>query len=66
MKNIHLLGKKVVWEKCPLLVDYTPDENWRELWLPKTGEWTVDLSVRKRETWAVFCSTRNISRKTSC
>ena len=42
MKNIHLLGKKILWDKSPLLVDYTPDENWRELWLPKSGDWTVE------------------------
>ena len=42
MKNIHLLGKKILWDKCPLLVDYTPDENWRALWLPKSGDWTVE------------------------
>ena len=42
MKNIHLLGKKIIWDKCPLLVDYKPDENWRELWLPKTGDWEVE------------------------
>ena len=42
MKNIHLLGKKILWDKCPVLVDYTPDESWRELWLPKSGDWTVE------------------------
>ena len=42
MKNIHLLGKKILLDQCPLLVDYHPDDHWRELWLPKTGDWTVE------------------------
>ena len=42
MKNIHLLGKKIIADKCPLLLDYKPDENWRELWLPKTGTWELE------------------------
>lgn len=42
MKNIHLLGKMIIWDKCPLLVDYKPDENWREHWLPKTGTWELE------------------------
>ena len=42
MKNIHLLGKKIIADKCPLLLDYKPDENWRDLWLPKTGTWELE------------------------
>ena len=42
MKNIHLLGKKIIADKCPLILDYKPDENWRDLWLPKTGTWELE------------------------
>lgn len=40
MKNeILLIGKKILLEKSPLLLSYRPDENWRELWDDKGGEW---------------------------
>ena len=42
MKNIHLLGKKIIADKCPLLLDYKPEENWHDLWLPKTGTWELE------------------------
>ena len=39
MKDILLLGKKILFEQSPILLEYQPDENWREYWLPKSGTW---------------------------
>ncbi len=39
MKDIFLLGKKILFEKSPILLEYQPDENWQEYWLPKRGTW---------------------------
>ena len=39
MKNIHLLGKKIVVEKSPILLDYKPDNDWQKLWSVKSGNW---------------------------
>ena len=39
MKDIRLLGKKIIVDKCEILLKYTPDESWQEFWVPKTGEW---------------------------
>ena len=37
--EIRLLGKRIITEKSEVLMSYTPDENWREFWEPKTGKW---------------------------
>jgi hypothetical protein len=42
MKNIHLLGKKILFDKSPLLLDYKPDENWLDYFVPKSGEWYLE------------------------
>lgn len=40
MENeILLLGKKIFWDKSEILLDYQPDENWRDVWDPKLGHW---------------------------
>ncbi len=39
MKDILLLGKKILFEQSPILLEYQPDENWQEYWLPKSGTW---------------------------
>ena len=38
-KDILLLGKVIHWDASPILLDYQPDENWREVWDPKLGHW---------------------------
>lgn len=30
MKDIHLLGKKIIADKSEIIMNYTPDENWEE------------------------------------
>ena len=42
MKELHLLGKKVVIDECPLLLDYQPDGNWEKYWQVMLGEWKVE------------------------
>ncbi len=39
MKNIHLLGKKIIFDKSEILIDYKPEPNFLDLWLPKSGTW---------------------------
>ena len=40
MKNeLCLLGKKIIVEKSPILLSYTPDENFRDVWYDKGGKW---------------------------
>lgn len=43
MKNeILLLGKKIIVEESPIVLSYHPDENWREVWEDKGGQWTYE------------------------
>lgn len=39
MKDIHLAGKKVLFDKSPVVFSYKPDENWRDYITPKSGNW---------------------------
>jgi len=39
MKDIHLAGKKVLFDKSPILFSYNPDENWRDFIDVKSGNW---------------------------
>ncbi len=39
MKDILLLGKKIVMEKSPVLLDYKPDDNWMDMWQVMAGDW---------------------------
>ena len=33
MKNeLYLIGKKIVVDKSPVVLSYTPDENFRDVW----------------------------------
>lgn len=38
-KEILLLGKKILWDRSKILMDYQPDEHWQELWDAKLGHW---------------------------
>ena len=39
MKDINLFFKKIIIDKSELLLDYQPDENWRDYFNPLGGEW---------------------------
>ena len=39
MKDIKLAGKKVLFEKSPILFSYKPSENWEEYFDVKSGNW---------------------------
>lgn len=39
MKNIHLLGKKVLYDDSEVLFSYKPDENWEKYFDIMTGKW---------------------------
>ena len=32
MKDIFLLGKKILFDKSPVVFKYIPDENWEKFW----------------------------------
>lgn len=41
MQNeILLLGKKILVDASPIVLSYSPDENWREVWDAKGGQWS--------------------------
>lgn len=42
MKNIHLLGKKVLYDESPVLFSYQPDEDWKTYWDVKSGNWSYE------------------------
>ena len=39
MKEIRLAGKKVLFDKSPVLFSYNPDENWDKYFDVKSGKW---------------------------
>lgn len=40
MENkILLLGKTIDWGRSEILLDYQPEENWRQVWDAKLGHW---------------------------
>lgn len=39
MKELHLFGKKIYMDKSPVLLDYKPDENWKNYFSVMGGEW---------------------------
>ncbi|MBE7013327.1 MAG: hypothetical protein E7416_04585 [Ruminococcaceae bacterium] len=42
MKDIMLLGKKVLFSESPVLLKYAPDEDWLKYWNPRGGNWKVE------------------------
>ncbi len=40
MKDILLLGKKVLSDQSPILFSYSPDDSWRQYWDIKSGNWS--------------------------
>ncbi len=43
MQNeILLLGKKIIIDASPVVLSYQPDENWREVWEDKGGQWMYE------------------------
>ena len=54
MKELHLLGKKVIFDKSPVLMSYKPGADWLEHWEPKSGHWECDgewLIGYERKSW---------------
>ena len=54
MKEIRLLGKKIIWEKSPVLFEYKVGADWREHWDIKSGTWECDgeyLIGYERKSW---------------
>ena len=39
MKDILLIGKRILSDRSPVVLSSLPDENWQEQWDPKGGTW---------------------------
>ncbi|MBP3583831.1 MAG: hypothetical protein J6K44_07300 [Clostridia bacterium] len=39
MKNIHLLGKKIIADRSEVIFSYKPDENFLDYFTPMSGHW---------------------------
>ena len=39
MKELHLLGKLVKIDECPVLLDYKPSDDWQSVWQVMAGTW---------------------------
>ncbi len=54
MQNeILLLGKKIIVDASPVVLSYSPDENWKEVWDAKGGSWSY------KDGWLVGCEPDN-------
>lgn len=42
MKDILLLGKKIIADKSPVVFQYKPDADWERYWAPKSGKWSYE------------------------
>lgn len=42
MKDILLLGKKIIADKSPIIFQYEPDEDWLKHWVPMNGNWRYE------------------------
>ncbi len=62
MKEIRLLGKKILPEKCPVLMQYTPasGEDWLKYFMPMNGKWECDgewmIGEERRSWYAILFS----------
>ena len=63
MKEIRLLGKKILPENCPVLMRYTPadGEDWLKYFMPMNGTWSCDgewLIGEERKSWYAILFSR--------
>lgn len=42
MKDILLLGKKILFDRSPILFSYSPDDSWQQHWDIKSGHWSCE------------------------
>lgn len=42
MNEISLVGKKIYIDKSPLLLKYSPDEDWQKYWQVMAGDWRME------------------------
>ena len=63
MNEIHLWGKKVLVDKSPIIMKYTPGEDWLEHWEPLRGEWKCEdgylIGAERESTAALIVSRRD-------
>lgn len=52
-KDILLVDKKILVDASPVVLSYSPDENWREVWEDKGGSWSY------KDGWLVGCEPDN-------
>jgi hypothetical protein len=60
MKDIHLLGKRVLADRSRVLLHYEPAEDWLTYWQPMCGEWEYKdgaiIGTEPRDTAALLFS----------
>ncbi len=60
MKDIHLWGKKILLDKSPVVMKYSPSEDWLEHWEPKIGYWECKdgylIGAERESTAAIIFS----------
>ncbi len=42
MQDIYLLGKKIIIEKSPIVLNYRGEQNWQDYFMVMAGNWTYD------------------------
>jgi len=42
MKDILLIGKRILCDKSPVVLSSLPDENWKDIWDAKGGSWSFE------------------------
>ncbi len=42
IKDILLIGKRIMCDKSPVVLSSLPDENWKDIWDAKGGIWTFE------------------------
>ncbi len=63
MNEIHLWGKKVLLDRSPVIMKYSPSSDWLEYFEPKLGHWECDGeyligSERKSDAAIIFSKQR--------
>ena len=60
MKDIQLLGKRILADKSKLLLHYDPAPDWLEYWKPMCGQWEYKdgaiIGTEPRDTAALLFS----------
>lgn len=54
INEIHLIGKKVIVDRCPILLDSQPNADWQKDWQVMGGEW------KEEDGWLIGAERGNL------